>query len=260
MVSVPCWRRRGRPDARTGLPKSISSEPERRQWRGPRQALALLDTFRVPAAEEYARAAKDTAVRKSVLGTAQDAFRPAPDGLGSIERHTRRRVRLCGLGRAPRLRAPRPAEKVAAAHGQRPQRDGHVDAPVRRTRVPSVRSTTSCAHGGTFGGSADKLFPSIVLRREPHRAPGSVRVRGFRRARTGSGTVGQAAANGGPVRGFQDLGRAQHLSSSGGGDTQVRPGPTFSGKDAAFGTGTKDHRRLRAVRKSNRDLKVAHPW
>ena len=66
--------------------------------------LALLDTFRaghrelhvmeahagkgvyVPAAEEYARAAKDTAVRKSVLGTAQEnAFRPAPDGLGSIE-------------------------------------------------------------------------------------------------------------------------------------------------------------------------------
>ena len=70
--------------------------------------LALLDTFRaghrelhvveahagkgvyVPAAEEYARAAKDaakdTAVRKSVLGTAQEnAFRPTPAGLGSIE-------------------------------------------------------------------------------------------------------------------------------------------------------------------------------
>ena len=40
----------------------------------------------VPAAAEYARAASDPAMQRSVLGAAQEkAFRRAPDGLGSIE-------------------------------------------------------------------------------------------------------------------------------------------------------------------------------
>ena len=40
----------------------------------------------VPAAEAYVRAAEDSAMRRSVLGAAQQkAFRPAPHGLGSIQ-------------------------------------------------------------------------------------------------------------------------------------------------------------------------------
>ena len=86
----------------------------------------------VPAAEEYAQAAKDTAVRKSVLGTAQEnAFRPAPAGLGSIDgtRDGEYAYAASAVLHAFALRDLQ--EKSLLLMDCRPQRDGHVDAPVR---------------------------------------------------------------------------------------------------------------------------------